>query len=50
MAKKKPIKSISLSKFERGNPRHDDVDVVCRILIVCEGEQTEPNYFKSFGK
>lgn len=21
----------------------------CRVLIVCEGEQTEPNYFKSFG-
>lgn len=22
--------------------------ISCRILIVCEGEKTEPNYFKAF--
>ncbi|MDE7074876.1 MAG: RloB family protein [Odoribacter sp.] len=27
---------------------HDNVKVRCRILIVCEGEKTEPNYFKAF--
>ncbi len=48
MAKKKSIKSIAVSKFRMGNPNHGDVEVVCRILIVCEGEKTEPNYFKSF--
>ena len=24
--------------------------VICRILIVCEGEKTEPNYFRSFDR
>lgn len=24
--------------------------VICRILIVCEGERTEPNYFRSFDR
>lgn len=24
--------------------------VICRILIVCEGEKTEPNYFRAFEK
>lgn len=26
------------------------MEVICRILIVCEGEKTEPNYFRSFGR
>lgn len=50
MAKKKSFSSISVSSFGMSPTAHKPVEVVCRILIVCEGEKTEPNYFKSFGR
>lgn len=50
MAKKKPISSMSLAAFKMSDSVHRAVDIVCRILIVCEGEKTEPNYFRSFDK
>lgn len=50
MAKKKSLKSVSLSSFKMNTSEHKPVEVVCRILIVCEGEKTEPNYFRSFGR
>lgn len=29
---------------------HEKVNITCRILIVCEGSKTEPNYFEAFNK
>jgi hypothetical protein len=48
MGKKKKLSSVNLDRFGYREASHDDVTVRCRILIVCEGEKTEPNYFKSF--
>ena len=39
--KRKSSKTLQRKVGNRGKPKD-------RILIVCEGEQTEPNYFKSF--
>lgn len=39
---------MHLERYSYKEPVHADVKVRCRILIVCEGEKTEPNYFKSF--
>lgn len=50
MAKKKPLSNIKLSAFQPASAVHKEVAVACRILIVCEGTKTEPNYFKSFDK
>lgn len=50
MAKKKSLNAFSLSSFKMGSSDHKPVEVICRILIVCEGEKTEPNYFRSFGR
>lgn len=48
MGKKKVLSSMNLSRFGYKEAAHSEVKVRCRILIVCEGEKTEPNYFKSF--
>lgn len=48
MGKKKKLSSINLERYGYRKAVHDDVKVRCRILIVCEGEKTEPNYFQSF--
>ena len=48
MGKKKILSAVNLSRFGYKEVEHDDVKVRCHILIVCEGEKTEPNYFKSF--
>nr|WP_303247038.1 RloB family protein [Odoribacter splanchnicus] len=29
---------------------HEPVEAICKILIVCEGSKTEPNYFGEFNK
>lgn len=50
MANKKSLNSVSLSSFGMASSEHKPMEVVCRILIVCEGEKTEPNYFRSFEK
>lgn len=46
--RKKKLSSMNLGLYSYKEPVHEDVKVRCRILIVCEGEKTEPNYFKSF--
>ena len=48
MGKKKKLSLMNLERYSYKEAFHDDVRVRCRILIVCEGEKTEPNYFKSF--
>lgn len=48
MGKKKKLSSMNLERYSYKEIVHEDVKVRCRILIVCEGEKTEPNYFKSF--
>lgn len=48
MGKKKKLSSMHLERYSYKEPVHEDVPVRCRILIVCEGEKTEPNYFQSF--
>lgn len=48
MGKKKKLSSMNLERYSYKEAVHEDVKVRCRILIVCEGEKTEPNYFKSF--
>lgn len=50
MARKTVIDDTYLKKRQYMPPRRRARTVVCRILIVCEGEKTEPNYFKSFNK
>lgn len=47
-------KAINLEKIKHSR-LHETVarttrTIPCRILIVCEGEKTEPNYFKAFDK
>lgn len=48
MGKKKKLSSMNLERYSYKEIVHEDVKVRCRILIVCEGEKTESNYFKSF--
>ena len=49
MVKKKKISEIKTPSISN----HDENETIeykirCRVLIVCEGSKTEPNYFKSF--
>ncbi len=49
MARKIKIDNAVLKRFEQKQQRQKKhKKILCRILIVCEGEKTEPNYFKSF--
>ncbi|MCD8289999.1 MAG: RloB family protein [Prevotella sp.] len=48
MGKKKKLSAINLERFKFKEVIHSDVKIRCRILIVCEGEKTEPNYFRTF--
>lgn len=48
MGKKKKLSSMNLERYGYKEVVHEEVKIRCRILIVCEGEKTEPNYFKSF--
>lgn len=48
MGKKKKLSLMNLERYGYKEVVHEDVKVRCRILIVCEGEKTEPNYFKAF--
>lgn len=47
-AKKKSLSSVNLGRYKSQDARHEAIKSACRILIVCEGTKTEPNYFKSF--
>lgn len=48
MAKKLNISSLQPKIIMEPVANDDKRYVRCRILIVCEGEKTEPNYFRSF--
>ncbi len=49
MARKINIDDTVLKRFERKQQKQiKSKKILCRILIVCEGEKTEPNYFKKF--
>lgn len=50
MAKKINIANITPSAlpFQKCSKEEIEHSIRCRILIVCEGEKTEPAYFKSF--
>lgn len=37
-------------RYARQSKRRKARQIVCKILIVCEGTKTEPNYFKAFQK
>ena len=49
MAKKKNITKMKCpSVFNQNEGQTNAHKIKCRVLIVCEGLKTEPNYFKSF--
>ncbi|MBO5916386.1 MAG: RloB domain-containing protein [Bacteroidales bacterium] len=49
MARKIKIDNAVLKQFEQKSKKQtSSKKVSCRILIVCEGKKTEPNYFKKF--
>jgi len=50
MARIIKIDNAELKRREHKKRKGTPKQIVCRILIVCEGEKTEPNYFKSFDK
>ncbi len=50
MARTIKIDNAELKRREHKKRKRTPKPIVCRILIVCEGEKTEPNYFKSFDK
>jgi hypothetical protein len=50
MARKIKIDNAELKRRAYKESVRKPKKVVCRILIVCEGEKTEPNYFKAFDK
>jgi hypothetical protein len=50
MARTIKIDNAILKKRRYQKPKKKTREIVCRILIVCEGEKTEPNYFRAFDK
>ncbi len=46
--KKKKLENIKLPAPRPIIELHESVPIHCRVLIVCEGKKTEPNYFQSF--
>ena len=42
------MKHITLVRRQRTLTRRTNIRKLRRFLIVCEGEKTEPNYFKKF--
>ena len=51
MAHKIKIDNALLKRQKRKEvQKHPEKKISCRILIVCEGSKTEPNYFKRFPK
>lgn len=49
MAEKLDINTLRTPLQDILSIEHSDIHYIrCRVLIVCEGEKTEPNYFKSF--
>lgn len=50
MAQKIKIDNVLQKRFARQSKRTGSRQLITYFLIVCEGEKTEPNYFKSFPK
>lgn len=50
MARKINIDNALQKRHEYKKKKRKERTVICRILIVCEGERTEPNYFRSFDR
>lgn len=50
MARKIKIDNAELKRRKYQKRSHEGKDIVCRILIVCEGLRTEPDYFEAFNK
>lgn len=50
MAKALKLEAIDLGSRQHEAPVRAPRTIWCKILIVCEGERTEPNYFHAFGK
>lgn len=50
MARVIKIDNSLQKKFSKKRKQKTERDLVTYFLIVCEGEKTEPNYFKSFPK
>lgn len=50
MPRKIKIDNAILKRRQYQKRTHKEINIICSILIVCEGEKTEPNYFKSFNK
>ncbi len=44
------IEPALLRRYEKQDQKRKPRQIVCKILIVCEGTKTEPNYFKAFEK
>lgn len=50
MARVIKIDNAELKRRGYKKRSHKEISVTCRILIVCEGSKTEPNYFEAFNK
>lgn len=50
MARKIKIDNAILKRRQHSAPKRKVRVINCNILIVCEGEKTEPNYFRVFNK
>jgi hypothetical protein len=50
MARTIKIDNALLKRFAKSAEKNKTRELVTYFLIVCEGEKTEPNYFKSFPK
>ena len=48
MARVQKIDNVDLKRFAKTNAKRKPREVKVFFLIVCEGEKTEPNYFKKF--
>ncbi len=48
--RKKRLSEQERRRFGQQKAKRVPRQVVCRILIVCEGTKTEPNYFRAFNK
>lgn len=46
MAKKKKINTVDLNRFSAKSVSKESKLIRVKVLIVCEGEKTEPNYFR----
>lgn len=50
MARTIKIDNAELKRRAYKKAKREVRNIICRILIVCEGKKTEPNYFRAFNK